>query len=251
MKKAALDKEAKKTGTNEDIGTPLGQQIRRYIFGMIKSGEWSEGDKIPSEPQLVAQFGISRMTVHIALRDLAAEGHLIRRQGSGTFVAPRRSQSTFMQLRNIKEEIEERNGTHSTKILTLQAIDCELSLATELDVIPGTKLFHSVIVHHENGEPIQLEDRYVNPGFAPSYLEQDFEASTPNEYLMNCGPLTEVEHVVQAIPADTNTGRLLKVSEGDAILLIRRRTWSDNTIATSVRLRHPGARFSLVGRMGQ
>lgn len=249
MKKKAIERQVIHPRGKGEIGLPLGQQLRRYILGMIESGEWAEGDRIPSEPKLVEQFGISRMTAHIALRDLAAEGHLVRRQGTGTFVAPKPSQSTFMQLRNIKDEIEERGSQHTTEVLSLHAIDCELGLATELDVIPGTKLFHSVIVHYENGEPIQLEDRYVNPSFAPSYLEQDFKDKTPNDYLMSCGPLTEVEHIIQAIPADKNTSQLLKVSEGDAILLIRRRTWSDNVIVTSARLRHPGSRFSLAGRM--
>ena len=78
----------------------LGQMVRNHVLSKIESGEWAEGARIPSETQLVDQLEVSLMTVHIALRDLSAEGVLMRRQGAGTFVAPRRSQSTFLELRN-------------------------------------------------------------------------------------------------------------------------------------------------------
>jgi len=233
-----------------DQSLSIGQRLRRYVLGMIESGVWAEGDRVPSEPQLAEQLDISRMTVHIALRDLAAEGHLIRRQGAGTFVAPRKSESTVMELRNIKDEIETRGNRHSVDIRVLETVNSDLGLATEMGIAPGSLLYHSVIVHRENGNPLQIEDRFVSPQFAPDYLSQDFTKVTPNEHLMSIGPLEEVEHVIQAIPADKTAATLLEMKEGEAVLLIRRRTWSKGMIVTSARLRHPGARFSLAARVG-
>lgn len=227
----------------------LGQQIRNYVLEKIDSGEWPEGQRIPSEAKLVDQLGASRMTIHIALRDLSAEGVLLRKQGAGTFVAPRRSQSTFLELRNIHAEIEERGNRHSTDVLLLQAVPCDLTVATELNVMPGSQVFHSVLVHRENGSPIQIEDRYVNPQFSADYLEQDFTTITPNAHLMSVGPLEEVEHVIQAVLADEVNCHLLDLAVGDPVLLLRRRTWSRGLTATSARLLHPGARFSLAGHM--
>lgn len=228
---------------------PLGQMVRQLVLERIESGEWPEGARIPSEAQFVERLGVSRMTVHIALRDLAAEGILTRRQGSGTFVAARRSQSTFMELRNIHDEIVARGKKHTSQVLLLESLSCDLVVATELNVQPGSEVFHSILLHRENGRPLQIEDRYVNPRFAPDYLEQDFTRITPNEHLMAWGALDEVEHVVQAVPADEQTRALLEMGANDPVLLLRRRTWSRDLIATSARLLHPGARFSLAGRM--
>jgi GntR family histidine utilization transcriptional repressor len=227
----------------------LGQMVRNHVLTRIESGEWPDGSRIPSEAQLVEQLGVSRMTVHIALRDLSAEGVLMRRQGAGTFVAPRRSQSTFLELRNIHAEIEARGNRHTTDVLTLESVYCDLATATELNVPPGTAVFHSVLLHRENSRPLQIEDRWVNPLFSADYLAQDFTAITPNEHLMNAGPLDEVEHVIQAVAADDATRNLLEMSPGDPVLLLRRRTWSRGMIASSARLLHPGSRFSLAGRM--
>lgn len=233
----------------DGVALSLGQQVRNYVLQKIDSGEWPEGGRIPSEAQLVEQLGASRMTIHIALRDLSTAGVLMRKQGAGTFVAPRGSQSTFLELRNIHAEIEARGNRHTTDVHLMEAINCDLSLATEMNVVPGSTVFHSLLVHRENGRPLQIEDRYVNPLFAPNYLEQDFTSITPNEHLMEMGPLKEVEHVIQAVSADEQSRTLLEMQPGEPLLLLRRRTWSRGLIATSARLLHPGTRFSLAGRM--
>ncbi|MGO4563061.1 histidine utilization repressor [Rhizobiales bacterium 3FA27D7] len=234
---------------HQGIGVSLGQQVRNHVLEKVNSGEWPEGYRIPSESRLAEQFGASRMTIHIALRDLSAEGVLVRRQGAGTFVAARRSQSTFLELRNIHSEIEARGNQHTTDIVRIEAVNSDLSIATEMNVVPGSVVFHSILVHRENGKPLQIEDRYVNPKFSSDYMEQDFTRITPHAHLMAIGPLEEVEHIIQAILADEVSCKLLEMQQGDPLLLLRRRTWSRGMIATSARLLHPGSRFSLAGRM--
>src|SRR3546814_8070202 len=65
-------------------------------------------------------------------------------------------------------------------------------------LLRGYAVFHSLIVHREDGQPVQLEDRWVNPAAAPDYLSQDFTAITPHQYLQATAPLSEAEHVVMA-----------------------------------------------------
>jgi len=243
------DRLLRDAGPADGIGLSLGQQVRAHVLDRIDKGEWREGDRIPSESQLAEQFDASRMTIHIALRDLAAEGVLVRRQGAGTFVATRRRQSTFLELRNIHAEIEERGNRHTTDVITQERVHCDLGLATEMNVAPGSEVFHSVLLHRENERPLQIEDRYVNPRFSPDYLDQDFTLITPYQHLMAAGPLAEVEHIIQAVPADDRCRDLLDMAPGDPVLLLRRRTWSRGMIATSARLYHPGSRFSMAGRM--
>lgn len=234
---------------SDGIGLSLGQQVRAHVLEKIDSGEWREGDRIPSESQLAEQFDASRMTIHIALRDLAVEGVLVRRQGAGTFVAARRRQSTFLELRNINSEIEERGNRHTTDVISLERVHCDMGLATEMNVAPGSELYHSVLLHRENGRPLQIEDRFVNPRFSPDFLEQDYTQITPHQHLMATGPLEEVEHIIQAVPADERCRELLVMASSDPVLLLRRRTWSRGMVATSARIYHPGSRFSMAGRM--
>ena len=66
---------------------PFYEKVKQAISHKISAGEWRPHDRIPSEAELVAQFGFSRMTINRALRELTDEGWLVRLQGVGTFVA--------------------------------------------------------------------------------------------------------------------------------------------------------------------
>ena len=158
-------------------------------MGEIASARWKEGDLVPSEQALVRQFGVSRMTVNRAVRELTAEGVLTRRQGSGTYVAPQKYQATLVEIRNIADEIRSRGRAHRSQLLLLREEASSAALAAGFELAPGAPLYHSTIVHFENDVPIQVEDRWVNPACAPDYLEQDFTTITPNEHLMAAAPL--------------------------------------------------------------
>ncbi len=88
-----------------------------------------------------------------------------------------------------------------------------------------------------------LEDRYVNSTLVPDYMQQDFTDITPNEFLMQAAPLSEVEHIIEALFPDTMTQRRLSLDKAEPCILLRRRTWSGTSVATTARLVHPGSRY--------
>ncbi|RUZ58861.1 GntR family transcriptional regulator, partial [Mesorhizobium sp. M7A.F.Ca.US.007.01.1.1] len=70
--------------TLPDTASPLYEKEKDYILANIGTGRWGKDRKLPSENELVASLGVSRMTVHRALRELTSAGFLIRLQGVGT-----------------------------------------------------------------------------------------------------------------------------------------------------------------------
>ncbi|GAB4223608.1 MAG: histidine utilization repressor [Kiloniellaceae bacterium] len=227
---------------------PLYQQVKDYIVGRIVAGDWPEETRVPSENELTRDLKVSRMTVHRALRELTAEGWLERVQGAGTFVAPPKPQSEILAVRNIAEEIAARGHAHSTEVHLLRRERARALEAKLLGLERGDPLFHSLIVHRENGVAVQLEDRYVNPRAAPDYLEQDFTAITPHKYLQDTAPIGEAEHVVTAVMPSAEERHLLEMKAGEPCLLLRRQTWSGGLPVTCARLLHPGERYRLGGR---
>jgi GntR family histidine utilization transcriptional repressor len=225
--------------------TPLYEQMKSEIKARIERGEWPINYRIPSENELVEMLGVSRMTAHRALRELASEGVIVRVQGRGSFVAPKKRRANVSDVRNIAEEIAERGGQHSVEIVLKQAEVCDHDLADRLEVEAGTSAFHSVIVHKEDDLPIQLEDRFVHAELAPAYLDQDFRAMTPNAYLSGIAPISRAEQFVEAVLPQPWECRLLAIARSEPCLLVRRRTWSGDRLVTSVRLLYPGSRYSL------
>ena len=75
----------------EGAETPKHRQVYRSLEREIRRGRWEDGDRLPSEAELVRQFGASRITVGRAVRDLQRAGLVERRAGSGTYVRTKRS----------------------------------------------------------------------------------------------------------------------------------------------------------------
>jgi GntR family histidine utilization transcriptional repressor len=77
-------------------------------------------------------------------------------------------------------------------------------------------------------------------------MDLDFAAVTPNQYLMEAAPLSEVEHVVEAVLPEADVRELLEIRAGEPCLRLHRRTWSRGRVASSATLTYPGTahRFS-------
>jgi GntR family histidine utilization transcriptional repressor len=220
-------------------------QVKHFILEQIAAGELRAGERVPSENELTRTFGVSRMTANRALRELAAEGVLVRVAGVGTFVGEQRVHAHPLEVRNIADEIRARGHAWRAKVIALGPVSATRELAERCGVKPGTMLDHSLLAHFEDGLPLQVEERYVNPQVAPGYLDNDFARTTPHEFLIRVAPLQRAEHTVRAVVPERRIRRLLKLEAAEACLLIMRRTFSQGRVASLADLYHPGSRYEL------
>ena len=80
---------------NDSAVVPLYQQVKDDIRAAIESGKYKTNEKIPPEPELSAEYSVSRITVRRAVEELCAEGYLVKMQGRGTFVSKPRIHRKF------------------------------------------------------------------------------------------------------------------------------------------------------------
>jgi len=219
--------------------------IKQHICQKIESGEWQQHAKVPSENELAEQFSVSRMTARRALQELTEQGLLIRSQGSGTFVATFKSQSSLLEIRNIADEIQERGHQHHAKQLTLKAVAVNEEIAISLNLKSSEIVYYSEVLHFENDQPIQLEQRYVNSVLVKNYLTQDFTQITPHEYLSSEAPLTEATHEIEAVLAANEVCQLLNIETSIPCLQVKRRTWSSKGVVSLAILTSPGNKYRL------
>lgn len=231
------------------MATPKFSQIKQFILTKVETGEWQQHSRVPSENQLAELFECSRMTARRALTELSESGVLERSQGLGTFVAGLKSQSSMMAIRNIADEIKDRGHGYSVKQLEFTQIEAVAPIAIALGLEEGSKVFYSVLVHCEQGVPLQLEERFVNPQLVPDYLGQDYALQTPHEYLSFVAPLTEARHIIEAVVPNSSQQQQLQIEACEPCLQILRRTWSRQGVVSFARLIHPGSRFRLGGHL--
>jgi len=226
---------------------PMYQQLKDLIIGRISSGDLRPQDRVPSENELVETMHVSRMTVNRAMRELTAEGYVERVAGRGTFVSDFRAGSNVLEVQNIADEIARRGHVHTCEILRQSRQHARGEVAKALHIEQGVDVFHLLLVHFEDGTPIQVEDRHVVADFALDCLEQDFQQVTPSAYLTSISPLQEAEQVVRAVQANAAIRQRLGMDEHEPSLVVIRRTWSHGRPVTFARLHHPGSRYELTG----
>ena len=121
-------------------------------------------------------------------------------------------------------------------------------LAQRLGLAVGAPVFHTLIVHFEDGVALQCEDRYVNPACAPDYLSCDFTQVTPTQYLLQVAPLWEAQYSIEAaLPTARGSQaaghRPRRALPGGACAAPSARTCR----SPLARLVHPGTRYLLQG----
>jgi GntR family histidine utilization transcriptional repressor len=223
-------------------------RVKQHLKDGLAAGVWAPGELMPSEAELVARFGVSRMTVNRALRELAAEGLVQRTQGVGTFAAPLHPVSSTLTIHDLHDEIVARGHQHTAEVHLRRAEPAPPALAAQLGVAPGEPVFHTLIVHRENGTPLQCEDRYVNPAVVPGYLDHDFTQVTPTQVLFRSTALWRAQYAIEAARPTAQEAQLLGVAADAPCLVLVRRTFTRDAAITLARLVHPGTRYRLEGQ---
>lgn len=225
------------------------EQIKQHILAQIESGQLAENDLVPSENQLADTFNVSRMTARRAVEELTQQGILVRTKGSGTYVASLKAQGSMFEIRDIADEIKQRGHDYSAVLIELDKIEAIAPIAIALGVEIGSSVYHSVIVHNDNGKPVQVEERFINTELVPDYLAQDFNQSSPHEYLAKVAPLTEARHTIEAIAPSDQVCQWLQLYNEEPCLQLIRRTSSKQGVVCFARIIYPGSSYKLGGQL--
>lgn len=222
--------------------------ISNEIKKKISSSLWQAGYQIPSETDLANHFSASRMTARKAVDELVNSGVLERVASVGTFVKEPAAQSSLLEIRNIADEIRSRGHAHKMTVLSKLTLIPNDSIAFTLSLNSKT-VYKIIIVHWENEQPIQLEERYVNAEQVPLFLQQDFSKVTASEYLNSIAPITEAEITIEAVMPTKILKHNLHLDDGIPCLKVTRITHSNGQPICYAVLYHPANRFKLTSHL--
>jgi GntR family frlABCD operon transcriptional regulator len=132
---------------------PLYEQVRRKILSEIEAGRLAEGSFLPPELELCATYGVSRITLRRAVGELCAEGLLVRQQGRGTLVAPRKLQQTI-SLSGFSDVMEGQGHKAGHRIIEREDDADAPAIAARL---AASRLVRFVRLLEMNDRPMTLE----------------------------------------------------------------------------------------------
>ncbi len=253
-----------------EIGTikkiPAYQRIKNAILDNIHSGKWQAGKAISTEMTLAAEFGVSRMTVNRALKELSEERVLERRQGSGTFVAQQQFNHTFVEVRNIAQDLKSANRDYKAQVVSKRSITASMlddslrrkfdieasaiaSNSQDIDTDEEPVLYEVKIIHFADGQPIQFEERWVDAVKVPNFIKQDFSVVNTSDYLIAKIPLERGSYTIRALAAPDEIANTLQIVPQSPTLVLCRQTYSAGQVLTFVKMWHAGERYQFSGEL--
>lgn len=204
---------------NTTTGTPLYQRLTKVLRGAIESNLWDANDPLPSERDIAETLEISRVTVRKAIDGLVEDGILVRKRGSGTFVAGRVEKS-FATLTSFTEDMVSRGRKVHSDWLVRESglVTPEESLSLSLS--PGAAVLRFHRLRCADNVPMALEYATVPAAYLPSeHAVEDslYEALRAR----NQRPVRALQRL-RAVLFTEEQARLLLVEPGSAGLFIER-----------------------------
>ncbi len=197
------------------------QRLQRELGELIAASE--AGAKLPTEPELAQQMGVSRSTLREAMRSFEAQGLLIRRQGAGTFVVGKRGVfETGMEVLESLETIAARlNLVISMGSHRIESVPADETLAKTFKVRKGTMLVSITRVMHAEGRSIAfLQDILPRDILSTRDLEQGFTGSVLDMLIRRGNPpLDKSYSEINAVSAPSTVARALEIQRGDVLLM--------------------------------
>jgi GntR family transcriptional regulator len=194
-------------------------QVREYVRDLLAAAE--PGTAAPSERELVAQFGVARMTVRQALDALVGEGLLELVPGRGTFVAQPRHR--IGQLTSFTEDIRRRGMLPESQTLLARREQAGPGVARALSITPGDAVIHWKRLRRADQQVVCIEDAYLNEVLLPGFLQSGMPTSLYDALDVRGLRPNWAEDSICADAADTEEAGLLEVPVGAPVLRHSRR----------------------------
>lgn len=208
---------------------PLYRQLEEIMKQRITNQDWEAGERIPTETELIEEFGVSRTTVREAVDQLVQEGLLDKLQGRGTFVRRQPLEVPLGPLTGFAEEVLERGQIPSATLLSTELSRDFFYEAHQLKVPHGEAVLRIERVRLADGEPIALERTFWPRAVGELLLEEDLNRAQFYPILERHGVyLVEADEKILAANASEEEVRILGVEPGEALLEMRRVSYGED-----------------------
>jgi len=203
---------------------PLYHQLKLVLQRDIEQGIYKPGGRLPSEPELIRQYGVSRITVRQALDELEAEGRVVRRHGKGTYVAEARIEQELITLTDFVEDMQHAGQHPSSRVLAFVHEPASPAIAKALRIASGTEVVRVDRLRLAEGRPIAYDTTWLPLRYGDLLAGMDLAQETIYHLLETryaIPVLSGVFHITAA-EATVQQAEHLEVAPGSALLVIQR-----------------------------
>lgn len=247
---------------NRWTGTPAYAQIANDYRNKIIDGSLPEDAKLPSESELMAEYGVSRIVARQAIAVLRNEGLIVSHTGKGSFVKPRRQLERLARNRYRRRKLTgefaddaKRAGATANIEASSAPVPASGNVATRLKIEVGERVMKTSYRFLADGQPVQ-----VSTSYEPMKLTSGTDIERPEEGpLAGLGVITRMDHigvrVTEALESVSTRAPLpweveaLNIPPGVHVLSIERTFMADDRPVETCDIVVPGDRYGLTYRI--
>lgn len=235
--------------TTDQRREPKYYVVKRHLLDLI--AELEPGAPVPTERELAELAATSRTTVRQALSELVTEGRLVRRQGSGTYVAEPKL-AWPLQMSSFTEQAASSGLKVETTLISAERVPATAEIATLLDLREGAQVHRIERLREVNGSPMALEQSHLSakrfPGLAKALRQTGSLYQVLHEEF-DTWPQSAVE-TIETAPASPREAGLLATDTGAPMLILSRHSLdSAGRPVEWVRSWYRGDRYTFVARL--
>lgn len=211
---------------NADKGIPLYLQVKQILMDGVRGGKFKPGNAIPSERELAEKFELNRLTVRRAVDELVNEGYLVRKRGSGTYVAQKKESRTLSTFCGFTDDMSREGYQVTSALLEYELMPADAGVSKWLEVPEGEVCVRLKRLRLINDEPVGIALSYIPYSRCRLSKEDCINSSLYAAMRLAHGLVfSEAEQYVSATNATTQEAQLLKIRQGGALVLAEGRTF--------------------------
>lgn len=209
---------------------PLYIQIQDMLYEQIRSGQLYSGARVPSELELTAQYGVSRMTARKALDGLVNKGILFRKQGKGTFVADGVMSYGLSTMLSFSGTLRALGHEVSTKVLHQGIIPAPPAVAAKLNLRPHSEVVIVRRLRFLDGKPAAIHTSFMDSRIYAPILAVDLSTESLLASIEQvCGTrVSYSKDSVQATLSNPEDAVLLEIPEASPVLEVEGVAFTEN-----------------------
>lgn len=214
---------------NRNSFEPLYYQLAEKIRVMIHQ-QFSPGDVLPSENELISRYNVSRNTVRQAIEVLEKEGYVVSRRGKGTYVASEGNRYQLLHLVSFSEDMHRRGLKPDTKLLGLAEVCPEDKIASGLQLQPGELVHEIRRLRLADGEPMAISTAYIPTRLLPSLTAEMIASGSLYELLYSrlSLRLRYADRSIRPVVASQAQAEILRVPVGSPLMLVEGPAFLEN-----------------------
>jgi len=199
----------------------LYQQLADSLRDKIYEGEYSFGDKLPSERSMAEKFGISHLTVRKAFTILEEEGLLLRAQGKGTFVRTPKASIDMQRLEGFSGSIRQPGISIVNRVLYSGLRPAKFKYSRIFDIAPEEEVFECIRLRLSEDCPLAIEYNVAPKRYFPDIADYDYSMYSLREvYEKNGLNIVEEQQMLEIVKIYNPQADLLNLEDGADVFML-------------------------------